>query len=169
MVMYGGDTTEERRLAIEQRLSAQQVADIFDDDGDGQVEGADLAKLEQTMADADDVVTGILLGKGWTEQQLEDALRLDRQVIRCWVGIFAQLAGERRTERLDDEGRGPFDALGVRGRAELGKLARGELRSAQESAVGGAINASIGGQVETRPFFYAPDPRDPEDQGPGGF
>lgn len=166
MVMYGGDTTEERRQAIEARMPASRLVQYFDDDGDGAVEGDDLGKLEQTMGDADDVVTGILLNKGFNEERLGQ-LRTDRQIVRCWVNIFQQLAGERKPEWIDDDGLGPFDALGVRGRAELGKLARGEIRSVLEPTVG--ANTSLVGEVEQHTPFYAPDPRDPTGRGPGGF
>lgn len=166
MVMYGGDDTTSRRAALESRITPSRLVQCFDDDGDGLVSGTDLATLESTLADADDVVTGILLNKGFNVEQLA-AVRIDRQVVLAWSGIAAQLAGERRVEWLDSQGHGPFDAFGVRGRSELGKLARGELRSEKEADVG--VNLGITGDIEPRQFLFAPDPNNPNDRGPGGF
>jgi hypothetical protein len=169
VVMYGGDDTTSRRAALEARITAQRLVQVFDDDGDGLVANGDLLTLESTLADADDVVTGILLNKGFSLEQL-DILRVDRQVVLAWSGIAAQLAGERNTAFLDPQGRGPFDAFGVRGRSELGKLARGEIRSIKEVDDSGAgINQSIEGDIITRKWLFAPDPNDPNDPGPGGF
>lgn len=168
MVQYAGATTEERRKALEDRIGADRVLQLFDDDGDGQLSGADLEKLAITMADADDIVTGILLKKAWTSEQLE-VIADDRQVVRCWSGIAAQLAGERRPEWLDAEGRGPFDAFGVRGRQELGALARGETRSVKEDAPGGGVNRSIAGWVTDHEREFSPDPRIPGHRGNGSF
>jgi hypothetical protein len=166
MVMYGGDDTTTRRAALESRITAQKIVQLYDDDGDGIVAGSDLATLESTLADADDIVTGILLNKGFTLEQLA-IIRTDRQVVLSWANIAAQLAGERRTEWLDAQGHGPFDAFGVRGRSELGKLARGDLRSPKEAEAG--INLGLEGQFDERPFLFAPNPHDPNDRGPGGF
>jgi len=166
VVQYGGDTTSERRKTVEDRVAGLALVDCFDDDGDGELAGTDLDKLEQTLADADDVVTGILVSKGYTTAQLE-LIRTDRQIVRCWAGIVAQFAGERRHVWTDDEGGGPFEGLGQRSRIELTKLARGEIRSVEEPTAG--PNLAVGGEVEHRAFFFAPDPNDPNDRGPGGF
>jgi hypothetical protein len=158
------------RADLEARIGAARVVQLFDDDGDGLVEGADLATLQQTLGDADDVVTGLLLNKGFTLEQLE-ILKGDRQVLRAWAGIAAQLAGERRPEWLDDEGLGPFDALGIRARAELKALAAGEIRSVKEAETGGTgMNPILQSDTTDRPFIFNPDPRDGTDRfGPGGF
>lgn len=166
MVQYGGSTTTERRQAIEQRITAERLVELFDDDGDGLVADADLATLETIMGDADDIVTGILIRKGWSAEGLEH-IALDRQVVRNWAGIAAQLAGERKPEWLDESGRGPFDAFGIRAREELGRLARGEVRSVQEALAGPPL--SLGSEVGDHPFEFAPDPRIPGDRGRGSF
>ncbi len=166
MVAYGGSSTSERRAALEQRITARGLLEMFDDDGDGSVAGDDLATLETVMGDADDIVTGLLIKKGFTEEQLE-LLKVDRQVIRAWAGIAAQLAGERKPEWLDANGRGRFDAFGIRSREELGRLARGEIRSVQESVAGPTTVTS--GSIDTHRFEFAPDPNIPGDRGKGGF
>jgi hypothetical protein len=155
------------RLELEQRFGAQRLVQLFDDDGDGVVAGTDLATLDTIMAEADDIVAGLLLNKGFTEEQLE-LLKTDKQIIRAWAGIAAQLAGERKPEWLSDEGLGPYDAFGQRGRAELKSLAAGTTRSIKESVAG--INTAISGDVQRGVFVFAPDPNDPNDRyGPGGF
>ena len=165
MTRYGGDTTDERRTALEQRTTAIRVLQAFDDDGDGLIEGADLATLEATLADADAVVTGILLGKGFTAVQIE-AMRTDRILVRAWAGIAAQLMGERRPEWLEN-GIGPFDEIGQRGRAEAKKFTTGENRSELEADAG--VSSTISGMVDARDHFFLPNPDDPLDRGPGGF
>lgn len=166
MVQYGGADALERRAAIEERITAQRLVQMFDDDGDGLVAGGDLAKLDGTLADADDIVTGILLNKGFTLEQLE-ILKADRQVVRAWANIAAQLAGERKTEWLNERGEGPFQAFGERARAELKALARGDIRSVMEPEAG--TNASVTVVAPLPDFQFAPDPRIPGDRGPGGF
>ena len=160
MVAYGS------RQALEQRITAQRVIELFDDDGDGLVADGDTDTLETIMGDADDIVTGLLIKKGFSEEQLE-ILAEDRQVVRAWAGIAAQLAGERKPEWLDDAGRGPYDAFGVRGREELKALARGEIRSVQETVAGS--NTSLSGSVDTHPFEFSPDPNVYGDRGRGSF
>ena len=166
MVAYGGSTTEERRLALAQRITAARVVEMFDDDGDELVAGADLATLETVMGDADDIVTGLLIKKGFSADQLEILAR-DRQVVRAWSGIVAQLAGERKPEWLDESGKGVFEAFGVRGREELKALARGEIRSVQEDVTGS--NSALSGGVDRHAFEFAPDPDIPGDRGRGSF
>lgn len=161
MVAFGN------RAALEDRITPQRVVQMFDDDGDGLVEDGDLAKLEGCMADADDIVTGILLNKGFTLEQLE-ILKDDRQVIRCWSDIAAQLAGERRHEWLNERGEGVYHAFGVRGRSELKALARGDIRSVKEPD-GAGINPAVQGRAPAFAFEFAPDPRIPGDRGRGGF
>lgn len=164
-ITYGGATIEERRAALESRMSASWVRDLFDDDNDGVLEGTDLATLEQVLGDADDVVTGVLLNKGYSAAQIE-ILKADRQIVRLWANIAAQLAGERKPHLFED-GVGPWDVIGQRARTELGRLARGDIRSHLESEAG--VNTTLSGQVDVRENFYAPDPNDPNDRGPGGF
>ena len=164
-IQYGGATSEQRRGALEERMSASTVKQLFDDDNDGEIAGTDLATLEQVLADADDVVTGVLINKGYSAAQLE-ILKADRQIVRLWANIAAQLAGERKPWLFED-GVGPYDVIGQRARQELGKLARGELRSHLEAEAG--TNTSLVGKVDVRENFFAPDPNDPYDQGPGGF
>jgi hypothetical protein len=160
------------RSKLEDRFTPQRVVQLFDFDGDGLVAGTDETRLEAIINDANDVVTGILLGKGFTLAQLA-LLVTDSQIVRAWAGICAQLAGEAKTEWLDDEGKGPFDGLGQRSRAELKAMSRGEIRSRLELESGGAgINSTLRGEKSTATptFIFNRDPNNPNDRnGPGGF
>lgn len=167
-ILYGGDDTAARRKVLEQKIGADRVLDLFDDDRDGAVADADLETLEAVFAQADDIVTGHLVKKGRTEETIRDHLRTDRQVVRAWVGIAAQLAGERKPEWRNQQGVGPYELDGKRGREDLKMLATGELRSHTESE-GGSANTSLLGAIE-RPYLeFAPDPNIPGDRGKGGF
>jgi hypothetical protein len=157
------------RAALAARITEQRLVQMFDDDGDGVVAGDDLQILADIMGAASDVTTGLLLNKGYSLTQLA-IIKEDRQVIHAWAGIAAQLAGERKSEWLNDKGEGPYDALGSRGRAELKALATGTIRSVQEETAG--ANAIVSGETSARDprFIFNPDPRDPNDRyGPGGF
>ena len=160
------------REALERRISAQRLVQMFDDDGDGAIANGDLDTLEEIMGAASDVVTGLLLHKGFTAAQLE-IIKSDRQVVHAWAGIAAQLAGERKTEWLDDNGQGPYDALGKRGRDELKALATGAIRSVQEATAGAnpAVSGANSVRVNEEPFIFNPNPRDygSGGRGPGGF
>lgn len=165
-VLYGGATTEERRKTVEGRIGAARLLQLFDEDKDGDITGDDLLLLESFLAQADDIVTGLLIRKGYNETQLRESLSTDRQVVNAWTGVFAQIAGERKPEWYV-EGKGPFDAVGSRARAELSALARGEIRSHTETA--GGANAALLGDVGLHLFEFAPDPNIPGDRGKGSF
>lgn len=167
-IQYGGADTAERRKALEQKIGAHRVVELFDDDGDGAVAAADLETLEAVFAEADDIVTGLLVKKGRSEDAIRDHLRTDRQVIRAWVGIVAQLSGERKSEWRTNDGKGPYELDGTRAREDLRSLARGEIRSHTESA-GGSSNTSLLGAIDRPDLEFAPDPTIPGDRGKGSF
>lgn len=161
------------RAALEARITPQRVVELFDFDGDGLVAGTDETRMESVIDDANDIVTGILVGKGFTLAQLA-TLKDDNQIIRAWSGICAQIAGEAKTEWLDAEGKGPYDGIGQRARAELRSLTRGEIRSRLETDADGnaGINQTIRGTKSTATpvFVFNRNPNNPNDtRGPGGF
>jgi len=166
-IQYGGETTEERRRVLEKRIGADRVLGLFDDDGDGLVAGDDLDTLESIFAQADDLVTGLLVKKGRNESDIRTYLRSDQQVIRAWSGIAAQLAGERKPEWRNAQGVGPYEVDGKRAREELQALARGETRSHTESE--GGVNRSVVGAFDRPDLEFAPDPSIPGDRGRGSF
>jgi hypothetical protein len=155
------------RADLEQRITPQRLIQLFDDDNDGAVAGTDLDVLASVLSAANDVVFGALYNKGFGPEQIAE-LVADKQVLRAWTGIAAQLAGERKPEWLDSQGRGPYDAFGSRARAELKMIASGEQRSRVETTAG--ANLGLSGDVTDRVLQFAPDPRNPNDRyGPGGF
>lgn len=157
------------RAALEDRITAERVVQLFDRDGDGLITGGDETTMIEVFTDANDVVTGLLLGKGFTLAQLE-LLKADKQITRAWAGICAQLAGESKTEWLDDQGKGPYDGIGERARRDLKALSKGELRSRIEGEPDGTgRNPIIGGEIEAESptFIFNRNPGDR--RGPGGF
>ena len=157
------------RAALAARITEQRLVQLFDDDGDGIIAGDDLTILADVMGAASDIVSGLLFLKGFSEAQLA-IIKDDRQVIQAWAGIAAQLAGERKTEWLDQYGKGPYDAIGVRGRSELKLLGTGMIRSIKEAEAGS--NMSLAGDVSVGDpvFIFNRDPNNGNDRyGPGGF
>lgn len=154
------------RAALEATITAQRVVQMFDDDGDGAVAGTDLATLNLFIARADAVVIGMLLHKGFTTTQLT-TLVTDPQIIQAWACICAQLSGERKTEWLDQNGKGPYEAMGQRARSDLTNIARGVLRVEKETEAG--ANTTLSGEYDAPcpPFQFQPDPR--TGRQPGGF
>jgi len=151
------------------KLGRRRVIELFDEDGDGTIDtGDDATTVDDTVAAANDEVTGVLLRKGFSAEQL-NGLSEDASLRRHATSILAQLAGERKTEFLDAEGKGPYDAIGERARKELEKFSRGEKRSRLEDQAGD--NPIVGGDVNlgSPVFIFSRDPRNPGTSGPGGF
>jgi hypothetical protein len=156
------------RAILEATITAQKVIQLFDDDGDGAVASSDLTTLNTFIARADAVTVGILLHKGFSVAQLTE-LAADDQIKHAWACICAQLAGERKTEWLDENGKGPYEAMGARARSDLTSIATGLTRLETETTAGS--NATISGEYRAPcpPFVFNADPRDPYRRPPGGF
>lgn len=156
------------REQLEQKITPRRVLELFDDDGDGTLAGTDATALDEAVASANDEVTSILFRKGFGAEQLGE-LSEDASLRRYATAILAQIAGERRTEFLDSEQRGPFHMMGERAREALVKMSRGELRSKKEDTAG--ENAIVGGDVSIGEpaFIFSRDPRYPGQRSPGGF
>lgn len=150
------------REDLERRFGQQRVLDLFDDDRDGVVDGTDLTILNEVISEADDVVQGALVHKGWERSELVGLSR-DRQLRRAACQIVMQLAGERRPEFTNDQGRPLYDEYGERARKFLSGFARGEQRSRLEAAHG--KNDSLVGRVSasTPVSIFGRDPSDPDD------
>lgn len=152
------------------RITRRRVIELFDDDGDGSIEGAgDAAALDECVAQANDEVTSIMFRKGFDAAALNE-LSEDASLRRYATSILAQYAGERRLEFLNAEGKGPFDAMGERARSTLRQMAAGELRSKKE-ATGAGENPIVGADTNlgSPVFTISRDPRYPGTSGPGGF
>lgn len=151
------------REELETKMGAQRVLDLFDDDRDGTLGTTDLEKLSEIISEAEDTTTSLLLHKGWERADLK-GLAADRSLRRAATQIAMQLAGERRPEFNDGEGRSLYDFQGERGRKTLKDFARGTNRSRLEDAHG--KNASLRGRVSaSNPVsIFGRDPSDPDDQ-----
>jgi len=143
-------------------MGAQRVLDLFDDDRDGTLGQGDLARLEETISEAEDTTTGILIHKGWEQSELKGLAR-DRSLRRATTQIVMQLAGERRPEFNDAEGRSLYDFQGERGRKTLKEFAKGVQRSRLEAVHG--KNDSLRGRVSqsTPVSMFGRDPSDTEE------
>lgn len=155
-----------------ERISRRRAIELFDDDGDGAIlAGAggpgDLEAFDRALASVNDEVVSMLYRKGFTATQVA-ALAADASLRRCATDLLAQQAGERRSEFLDGEGRGPFHGMGERARAQLRLFTTGELRSRLEDTIGPnptavAQTANVAGEQAL--VFTVPG----RTVGPGGF
>lgn len=154
---------------LERKITRRRVVELFDDDGDGDIDGPDASVVAETIAAANDEVTSIMFRKGFEAAALNE-LSEDASLRRYATSILAQHAGERRVEFLDEDGRGPFHGMGERARASLVKMSQGELRSKKEGT-GAGENPIVGGDTNLGDpvFIIARDPRYPGRPGPGGF
>jgi len=150
------------REELEDRFGQQRVLDLFDDERSGGLTTAGLARLNERCSEADEIVIGALIHKGWSRDELRGLSR-DRQLRRAASQIAMQLGGERRAEFTNDQGRPIWDEAGERARKFLSSFARGEQRSRLEDSVG--KNDSLRGRVsESTPrTIFGRDPADPND------
>jgi hypothetical protein len=148
-------------------ITERRTIELFDDDNDGAI-AADDASVAFALDSANAFVKSTIYRKGFSSEQI-DLLTTDASLRRMATAIFAQYAGSRRTEFLDQNGNGPFKALGEQARKDLAAVASGELRSLLEEVAG--ANPIVSGDVSlgTPAFHFSRDPRFPGDPGPGGF
>jgi len=122
------------------------TAALFDDDGDGV---PDPTVVTVIADEATAAVKARLLLKGFTGAQLD--LLADDPIIRGYAtDIALGIAGRRRPEFIDREGRGRYDAVERNAKAELDLHARSLLRFPDESVAGA--------QTSPRGQFRAPVP-----------
>jgi hypothetical protein len=154
---------------LEKVITRRRVLELFDDDGDGDLDGTDAVAVDETVAAVNDEVTSILFRKGFDAAGLNE-LSEDASLRRYATAMLAQQAGERRVEFLDDEQRGRFHGMGERARSALVKMSMGELRSKKEDT-GAGENPIVGGDTNLGDpvFMVSRDPRYPGRPGPGGF
>ncbi len=147
---------------LEARIGAAAVGRLFDDDGDGV---ADDALVKAVLDDATGYARGQLL-KAFRPDQI-DALKADPLYVAAICDVAIGIAGERRAEWLNDQGKGLYDARLQRGRETLKNIAAAKERLGKESTVG--QNALVGGTVThpTPTFVFAPTKGSP--QGRGGY
>lgn len=158
------------RSDLEKQITKRRVIELFDDDGDGLVDGEDLEALNEVLSEANDFVTNSIVFKGFDSDQL-NGLSRDRSLRRSAAQIAAEISGTRRTEFLDPStGEAPYAAMGKRGRDYIKAFSKGEERSRLEEQHG--ANFAVGGDNTgtNPPFIFNRDPSNPDDPyGPGGF
>lgn len=152
-----------------QLIGRRRVVELFDEDGDGQLIGADSTRVDETVAGVNDEVSSILFRKGFSAAQL-NAISEDASLRRYATRMLAQAAGYMRLEFHDPSGRGPYYQMGEDARSALVKMSTGELRSKTEDT-GAGENPIVGGDTNLGDpvFVIGRDPRFPGTSGPGGF
>lgn len=148
-------------------ITERRAIELFDDDNDGVIDAADAA-VAFALDSANAFVKSTIYRKGFSADQIEQ-LTVDASLRRMATAIFAQYAGNRRTEFLDANGNGPFKTLGEQARKDLAAVASGELRSLIEETAGANPIVSGDTNLGCPPFQISRDPRYPGDRGPGGF
>jgi hypothetical protein len=150
---------------LERRMGAETFVQCTDDDNDGV---ADATVVSELCDDVDAVVRSLLIGKGWTPDQITK-LESDKAIRRLAAWIGADLTAERRQQFRNPDGSTQYTDRARDARADIQKYATGELRSIAEPQAG--KNANLGSQKsnKTPKYYFTSDPRDPNDRGPGGF
>jgi hypothetical protein len=157
-------TTLERLQSV---ITERRTVQFFDDDGDGVIAESD-AGVQFAMNSANDKATSIIFRKGFSLEQL-DLLAADESLQRYATVLFAMYAGQRRLEFLDQEGRGPYDAMGKQALLDLQAISTGELRSKIEATAGANPLTDADTNTGDPLFVVSRDPRYPGTPGPGGF
>lgn len=150
---------------LENRMGADRLRQFTDDDNDGV---ADDDAISEVVDDTDAEIRSVLIGKGYSEDQLTK-MEGDKALRRIAARIGAEYAGDRRAEFKNPDGTNAYSEQAERARRELDKYARGEKRSAAEPQAGKSANLkSLRTAGEPR-YVVRANPRDPDDNGPGGF
>lgn len=154
------------------KVGERKVIQLFDDDNDGDITGADEVLAYQTvMCEAESMFFSRLL-RAYTDKDSCVTLAENDDVLRghvAWVAL--ELATERRSSFAGKGGIGQFQAQYERALQEFDLLSRGRSRSKGESVAG--TSGNVGGQLQpvidesTRTFVFAPNKNFPG--GHGGF
>lgn len=151
------------RKDLESRITAARVVQLYDEDNDKRLSDREEGALNETLAEADDMVIAALLNKGWTIDQL-NTMSADRALRRCACQLAAMLSGMRRPEFRDTtSGKLPYAEDGELAQAMLKAYSRGDLRSRVETVAG--TNRAIRGRwnQSTPKRIFGRDPSDPND------
>lgn len=152
---------------LQNLISPSRAIDLFDDDNNNVITDTEPA-VKAALDAANSAVTSLIYKKGFELSQIL-VLSADEMLRRCATAIFAQYGGERKTEFLDQNGHGRYEAIGARARADLQAVASGELRSRLEQDAGPNPLVQSATNVPKPVFFFNPDPRYPGRPTPGGF
>lgn len=152
---------------LDARIGARKVDELFDDDGDMV---RDAVTVNTLLVEAEDFAASRML-KGWNIEQINLMAAKDEafRAQVAWVAI--EMASERRSEFLAEDGKGRYWAQYTRAKEYFDAIAKGQVASAAEVTVG--TNKQTGGGLSptiTPPasrFIFAPDRFNPT--GHGGF
>jgi len=157
---------------IVRRIGADAFLQCTDDDNDGVPDDGVVADI---IADVDADVRSILVGKGWTAEQitrLESDANLRRQA--AWIGADYTIARRATEFAQNPDGSNAYTMRAREARKAVTAYATMELRSVAEDQAGASANlqstinpSSLAGG---KPFVFAADPNAPSGtKGPGGF
>jgi len=148
---------------LSRRLGEARFKQLFDQNLNGR---ADADLVAEVCTDANREIESLLLGKGFTHDQLEK-LAQDETLRRAGCWIAAEMAVFSKPEMVGPDGTTAYSEQAKRAREMIKTIASGERRLAAEQVAG--PTASIRGHVsEPTPGFYvAPSIANPK--GPGGF
>lgn len=148
---------------IENRIGKVRFHQLFDHNSDGI---ADTDKVNTACVDANREVQSLLLGKGFTDEQLQLAAS-DETLRRQAAWIAAEHGAMLKPELLNDHGLSFYSPLAAAARKVILQIATAERRLPAEK-IAGKTSAVRGRAMAPEPEFYvAPSARNPK--GPGGF
>lgn len=152
---------------LDARTGAAKIDELFCDDGSGI---RNSVTVNTILVEAEDFAATRML-KAWTIDQINQMAATDEtfKAQVAWVAI--ELASERRSEFLAEDGKGRYWMQYMRAKEHFDALAKSKIASAAETTVGRSKQA--GGSLSptvTPPmprFTWAPDKFNPS--GHGGF
>ncbi len=152
---------------LDARVGAAKIDELFSDDGSGI---RDSVTVNTLLIEAEDFAATRML-KSWGIDQVNDMASLDESFRAqvAWVAI--ELASERRSEFLAEDGKGRYWAQYTRAKEHFDALAKSKIASAAETTVGkskqtgGGLNPPV--QQPVPRFTWASDKYNP--YGRGGF
>ncbi len=152
---------------LDKRVSASKIDELFDDDGDSIRDSIVVAAV---LVEAEDFAATRML-KSWTIEQINQMAATDETFRAQVAWVALELATERRSEFLAEDGKGRYWQQYMRAKEHFDALAKSKIASAAEATVG--KNKQSGGSlsptVQQPPgrFTWAPDKYNP--YGKGGY
>lgn len=159
------------KTVLEQKLGSAAYVELFDDDNDGE---PDPGPLNQVLDSANADMSGRLLDKGYSLENLFDIC--DSPLLASTACEVAMgYAGERRSEWLDEDGKGRYDKIRENAYERLEMLAKALLKDPVAQGRGKGTTQDGGYVSRYRPpnptFIFGVDDKDKRNgnPGPGGF
>ncbi len=141
---------------------------LTDDNGDGT---ADAGIVTEILTEASQLAVGCLWNGFPTQELVKTLVDNDLSAKGAICDIACGLAGQRRPELADGQGKLLFAGRRKQGEDTLRGIAQAKLRSAGEQVAGrnDLLHARRSRNVANEPFIFAKSGSDPNDRGPGGF